>query len=69
MRSAQQEMFHSGNWFDIEVRFRRGFNIYYGIIRKFSCQMINYSETQDIASVNGLLNVKIRCLMLHLQII
>jgi len=38
MRSAQGEMFHNGNRFEIEVRFQKRINIKSDIIRNFSCQ-------------------------------
>jgi len=40
MRSAEQEMFHNGNW--IEIRFQRRIYIKFNNIKMVVCQMINY---------------------------
>ncbi len=46
MRSAEQEMFHNGNRIEIEDRFRRRVFIWYGKIKKITCQRKDCSGTQ-----------------------
>jgi hypothetical protein len=41
-KSAEHKVFHIGTLIEIEARFRRRFNILYGIIRKVSCQRKKY---------------------------
>jgi hypothetical protein len=48
MRSAEWKMFHNGNGFEIEVRFRRRIFIWYGKIKKIACQRKDCSGTQYI---------------------